>query len=40
MILGKYSFGIGDRFCRQGKPQLAALIKAKEEGLDITPVWN
>ncbi len=40
MILGKYSFGIGDRFCHQGKPQLAALIKAKGEGLDITPVWN
>jgi hypothetical protein len=40
MILGKYSFGIGDRFCHQGKSQLAALIKAKEQGLDITPVWN
>ncbi len=40
MILGKLSFGIGDRFCHQGKPQLAALIKAKEQGLDITPVWN
>ena len=40
MILGKYSFGIGDRFCHQGKPQLAALIKAKEQGLNITPVWN
>jgi len=40
MILGKYSFGIGDRFCHQGRPQLAALIKAKERGLDITPVWN
>ncbi len=40
MILGKYSFGIGDRFSHQGKPQLAALIKAKEQGLDITPVWN
>ncbi len=40
MILGKYSFGIGDRFCHQGKPQLAALIKAKEQGIDITPVWN
>lgn len=40
MILGKYSFGIGDRFCHQGKAQLSALIKAKEEGLDITPVWN
>ena len=40
MILGKYSLGIGDRFGRQGKAQLAALIKARETGLDITPVWN
>jgi len=40
MILGKYSLGIGDRFGRQGKAQLAALIQAKENGLDITPVWN
>jgi hypothetical protein len=40
MTLGKYSLGIGDRFGRQGKAQLAALIKAKEAGLDITPVWN
>jgi len=40
MILGKYSLGIGDRFGRQGKAQLTALVKAKEAGLDITPVWN
>lgn len=40
MILGKYSFGIGNRFGRQGKAQLAALVKAKQHGLDITPVWN
>lgn len=40
MILGKYSFGIGDRFCHQGRAQLSAVIKAKENGLDITPVWN
>jgi len=40
MILGKYSFGIGDRFSRQGKAQLAAVIKAKEQGVEITPVWN
>jgi len=40
MILGKYSFGIGDRFGHQGKAQLSALVKAKEQGLDITPVWN
>ncbi len=40
MILEKYSFGIGDRFCRQGEAQLAALIKAKQRGASITPVWN
>ncbi|MHC4424540.1 MAG: tagaturonate epimerase family protein [Planctomycetota bacterium] len=40
MILEKHSFGIGDRFCHQGKAQLAALMKAKEQGLSITPVWN
>jgi hypothetical protein len=40
MKLEKFSFGIGDRFGRQGKGQLAAIIKAKEDGLNITPVWN
>jgi hypothetical protein len=40
MILSKYSFGVGDRFGQQGKAQLAALVKAKQQGLDITPVWN
>lgn len=40
MQLGKYSFGIGDRFGRQGRAQLAALIQAKQQGVEITPVWN
>ena len=40
MKLGKYSFGIGDRSGRQGKAQLRAMIKAKEQGIDIVPVWN
>ncbi len=40
MKLGKYSIGIGDRFAHQGKAQLKAVIKAKEKGSDITPVWN
>lgn len=40
MLLGKYSFGIGDRFCHQGRAQLSAIMKAKERGLNITPVWN
>jgi hypothetical protein len=40
MMLGRYSFGIGDRFGHQGPAQAAALMKAREQGLDITPVWN
>ncbi len=40
MELEKYSFGVGDRFGHQGKAQLNALIKAKQKGLDIVPVWN
>ncbi|HPC96679.1 MAG TPA: tagaturonate epimerase family protein [Sedimentisphaerales bacterium] len=40
MMLGKYSFGIGDRFGHQGKAQLAALTKARQAGVDVTPVWN
>jgi len=40
MILEKYSFGIGDRFGREGKAQLQAVIKAKSQGVDIVPVWN
>ncbi|MCQ2065750.1 MAG: tagaturonate epimerase family protein [Bacteroidaceae bacterium] len=40
-VLGKYSFGIGDRFSHEGQAQLAALIKAsKKYSIDFTPVWN
>ena len=39
-ILSKYSFGVGDRFAHQAKPQLKAMIKAMEAGCVITPVWN
>jgi len=38
--LGKYSIGIGDRFAQQGKAQLTAILKAKENGVAVTPVWN
>jgi hypothetical protein len=38
--IGKYSFGIGDRFGHQGNAQLEAIMKAKKQGIDITPVWN
>ena len=40
MKLGKYSLGIGDRFNHQGKSQLRAILKAKNNGVDVTPVWN
>jgi len=36
----KYSFGVGDRFAHQAKAQLQAIIKAKQAGFDIAPVWN
>jgi len=38
--LGKYSFGVGDRFSHQAQAQLSAFQKAKEQGVQITPVWN
>jgi hypothetical protein len=40
MNLGKYSFGIGDRFAQQGEAQLKAIVKAKDKGISIVPVWN
>ncbi|HZL12883.1 MAG TPA: tagaturonate epimerase family protein [Verrucomicrobiae bacterium] len=38
--LGKFSFGMGDRFGRQGAAQLRACILASELGAEIVPVWN
>ena len=39
--LGKYSFGIGDRFSHEGKAQLSALIEAQTKyGIHFVPVWN
>jgi hypothetical protein len=29
-----------DRFAHQGEAQLKAVLKAKEQGVDITPIWN
>jgi len=38
--IGKYSFGLGDRFGHQGHAQLRAIIEAERKGVEITPVWN
>jgi tagaturonate epimerase len=39
-LLPKYSIGVGDRFAHQAKAQLKALIRARNEGVAIAPVWN
>ena len=36
----KYSLGMGDRFARQGKAQLQAIMQARALGIEVTPVWN
>ncbi len=38
--LGKYSVGVGDRFGLSGGAQLQAVIRAKKQGVEVTPVWN
>ncbi|HEY0793701.1 MAG TPA: tagaturonate epimerase family protein [Chthoniobacterales bacterium] len=36
----KYTFGTGDRFARQGRAQLRAILNARQAGMDVYPVWN
>jgi len=38
--LGKFSFGMGDRFAHQGRAQLRACVLATELGAEVIPVWN
>jgi hypothetical protein len=40
LTLGKFSFGMGDRFGHQGKAQLQACVLATELGAEFIPVWN
>ncbi len=40
LLLGKYSFGIGDRFAHQARAQLRACQLAAEQGVEVIPVWN
>jgi hypothetical protein len=40
LALGKYSFGVGDRFAHQGKAQLRACMLAAQQGANVVPVWN
>jgi hypothetical protein len=36
----KYTMGVGDRFGKQGKAQLSAMISAADVGITVSPVWN
>ena len=40
LTLDKYSLGVGDRFAHQAKAQLRAFVRAAEQGVAVTPVWN
>jgi tagaturonate epimerase len=40
LSIDPYTIGIGDRFARQGRAQLDALVRAKEKGIQVFPVWN
>src|SRR5438309_7279433 len=40
LTLPKYSFGVGDRFAHQARPQLRACMLAAEHGAEVIPVWN
>ena len=36
----KFTFGVGDRFGQSARAQLEAFVRAKQAGLELTPVWN
>ena len=38
--LGRYSFGMGDRFAHEAAAQLQACALAARHGVNIVPVWN
>jgi hypothetical protein len=40
MKLEKYSFGMGDRFGKEGTAQLQAIRDINNLGIDVVPVWN
>ena len=40
MQIEKYTFGVGDRFAHQARPQLRACMLAEEQGVEVIPTWN
>ena len=39
-LCGPLAGNLGDRFGRQGRAQLAAVMRARAAGIEVTPVWN
>ncbi len=40
MQIQKYTFGVGDRFAHQARPQLHACMLAARRGVEVIPTWN
>jgi len=40
MKIQPWTFGMGDRFARQGLAQLDAVIRANADGIPVFPAWN
>lgn len=40
MQIEKYSFGVGDRFGKEGEAQLSAIMEINNMGFPVVPVWN
>ncbi len=40
MNIEKYSFGVGDRFTKEGEAQLSAIQEINQLGVPVVPVWN
>jgi hypothetical protein len=40
LTLPKFSFGVGDRFTREGRAQIRAFELLKRDGANVAPVWN
>ena len=40
MKLEKFSFGMGDRFGKEGTAQLQAIQTINNLGIEVVPVWN
>ncbi|MBN1118965.1 MAG: hypothetical protein JXA77_17270 [Bacteroidales bacterium] len=40
MLIDKYTFGVGDRFTKEGEAQLEAIQELNDRGIPVAPVWN